>query len=52
MKFIRVHIIVNYTLDVDNISDIYIGSIFDESIKESVLKNELSSVLEKRKRMH
>ena len=52
MKFIRVHIIVNYTLEDDNISDIYIVSIFDEVIEESVLKYDLSLVLEKWKIMH
>ena len=52
MKFIRVHIIVNYTLKDDNISDIYIVSIFDEVIEESVLKYDLSLVLEKWKIMH
>ena len=52
MKFIRVHIIVNYTLEDNNISDIYIVSIFDEVIEESVLKYDLSLVLEKWKIMH
>ena len=52
MKFIRVYIIVNYTLEDDNISDIYIVSIFDEVIEESVLKYDLSLVLEKWKIMH
>ena len=49
MKFIRVHITVNYILEDDNVSDIYIESFFDEVIEESVLKNDLSLVLEKTK---
>ena len=52
MKFIRVYIIVNYTLEDDNLSNIYMGSIFDELNEKSVLKNDLSLVLEKRKTIH
>ena len=52
VKFIRVHIIISYTLEDDNISDIYMESIFDEVIEESVLKNDLSLVWENRKRLH
>ena len=36
MKFIRVHITVSYTLEDDDISDIYMGSIIDGVIGESV----------------
>ena len=36
MKFIRVHITVTYTLEDDDISDIYMGSIIDGVIGESV----------------
>ena len=46
------HIILNYTIDNNNVSSDYIRSIYNELVEESLLKNELSLVLEMKKREH
>ena len=40
MKFIKVHIIFNFTLKYRNVSSDFTGSIFDEAIEEIALKND------------
>ena len=39
--FMKTHIILNYSLNDNNVSSDYIGSIYDDIIEELVLKNKL-----------
>ena len=50
MKFMKKNITLNYTIDNNNVSSDYTGSIYDRVIEESLLKNKLSLVLEMKKR--
>ena len=50
--FMKTHIVLNYTLNDNNVTSDYIASIYDAIIEESVLKNKLSLFLEMKKREH
>ena len=52
MKFMKIHITLNYTIDKNDVSSDYTGSIYDEVIEESSLRNKLLLVLEIKKREH
>ena len=52
MKFMKIHITLNYTIDKNDVSSNYTGSIYDEVIEESSLRNKLLLVLEIKKREH
>ena len=52
MKFMKIYITLNYTIDKNDVSSDYTGSIYDEVIEESSLRNKLLLVLEIKKREH
>ena len=50
MKSMKIHITLNYTIVNNNVSSHCIGSIYDEVIEESLLKNKLPFVLKMKKK--
>ena len=52
IKFKEVLSVLNFTLKDDNVSSDLVGSIFDKVIEEMLFKNDLSLILDLRKREH
>ena len=52
MKFMKIHIILNYTIDNNSVSSNYIELVYDVVIEESLLKIKLSLLVDMKRRKH